>query len=152
MLFRSCDRHNEQYYPRFKKWCDEYFWIKHRNESRGVGGIFYDYINTGDWEADFAFTQSVGKTFLDIYPKLVRRHMFEKWTPEQREWQLVKRGRYVEFNLLYDRGTRFGLMTGGNTVRSRELKSSISRPATGTRPVELVEAEKFFPVALPASK
>lgn len=110
----TCDQFDSAYYPKFKQWCDEYFFLKHRNEPRGVGGIFYDYVHTDDWQKDFAFTQGVGKTFASIYPEIVRRHMREPWTQQQREWQLQKRGRYVEFNLLYDRGTKFGLMTGGN--------------------------------------
>jgi coproporphyrinogen III oxidase len=112
-LKAACDRHDADYYPRFKKWCDEYFFLKHRNEARGVGGIFYDYLE-GDWERDFAFTREVGTAFLDIYPRLVRRRMAEPWSAEERAHQLKRRGRYVEFNLLHDRGTRFGLMTGGN--------------------------------------
>jgi len=111
----ACDKHDPEYYPKFKTWCDEYFFLKHRNEPRGIGGIFYDYINTDNWKKDFAFTQDVGKTFLNIYPQIIRNHLNETWTPDQRAHQLEKRGRYVEFNLLYDRGTRFGLETGGNT-------------------------------------
>ena len=110
----SCDKASPEYYDKFKKWCDEYFFIKHRGVSRGVGGIFYDYLDSGNFENDFEFTKNVGRAFHEIFPKLVRRHMFKKWTDEQREHQLRKRGLYTEFNLLYDRGTRFGLMTGGN--------------------------------------
>jgi coproporphyrinogen III oxidase len=112
-LRAACDRHDPSYYDRFKQWCDEYFFIKHRDEPRGVGGIFYDYLEN-DWARDFAFTREVGSAFLEIYPRLVRRHMFESWTAEQRRHQQVRRGRYVEFNLIYDRGTLFGLRTGGN--------------------------------------
>jgi coproporphyrinogen III oxidase len=119
MLFHAalkdaCDRFDAAWYPKYKKECDEYFFLPHRNEPRGVGGIFYDRHNSGDFERDFGFTKAVGEAFLDAYPKIARHRMDEPWTDDDRRQQLVRRGRYVEFNLLYDRGTMFGLKTGGN--------------------------------------
>ena len=113
-LKKTCSNHNKKYYPKFKKWCDEYFFLKHRNEPRGAGGIFFDYLNTNNWENDFNFVKEVGKCFLNTYPEIVKNKVSKKWSMSDREKLLIKRSRYAEFNLLYDRGTKFGLKTGGN--------------------------------------
>ena len=110
----ACDRHDPGYYATFKAWCDRYFYLPHRQEPRGAGGIFFDHHFSGNAEADFAFTRDVGEAFLDAYPRIIRRRMGQDWTAADREHQLVRRGRYVEFNLIHDRGTLFGLKTGGN--------------------------------------
>jgi len=113
-LKKMCGKHSNKYYPKYKKWCDKYFYLPHRKESRGIGGIFFDY-KMDDWSKDFLFIKDVGNTFIYIVKTIVRRKMFKKWNKKEKEIQLLKRGRYVEFNLLYDRGTKFGLNSGGNS-------------------------------------
>ena len=109
-----CNKHNKNYYPKYKKWCDNYFYLPHRKETRGIGGIFFDYKRS-NWKKDFNFVKDVGLCFLDCAKNIIRKKMYKKWNKKEKEKQLIKRGRYVEFNLLYDRGTKFGLSTGGNT-------------------------------------
>ena len=109
-----CDKHDNDYYPKFKKWCDEYFFIKHRNEPRGVGGIFFDYLNEGDSLSEFQFVKDVGLFFHDYVDNILKKNKDKTWDDNDKKKQFIKRGRYVEFNLLYDRGTKFGLETGGN--------------------------------------
>ena len=114
-LKSMCDRHDKSYYPQYKKWCDEYFYLKHRKEPRGIGGIFFDYLNNDNFENDFLFVREVGSFFHTYVDKIITLNKDKNWTNKDRELQLIKRGRYIEFNLLYDRGTKFGLETGGNT-------------------------------------
>lgn len=109
-----CEKYQKGCYQKFKKWCDDYFFLPHRNEHRGLGGIFYDYLNSGDWNLDFQFTKNVGETFLETYKKIVEQSVEMKWTESEVKIQNLRRSRYVEFNLLYDRGTKFGLLTNGN--------------------------------------
>ncbi len=113
ILKKMCDRHNKNYYKKYKKWCDQYFYLPHRKESRGIGGIFFDYKKS-DFEKDFKFVRDVGVTFQMLFNKIIKRKLNKNWTKDQKEMQYIKRGRYAEFNLLYDRGTKFGLQTGGN--------------------------------------
>ena len=110
-----CDIHDSTYYEKHKKWCDDYFFLKHRNEARGVGGVFFDYINTENFKNDFSYTQAIGKYFSNYVQYIFDKYSKSEWTDKQKKLQMIKRGRYVEFNLLYDRGTKFGLETGGNT-------------------------------------
>jgi coproporphyrinogen III oxidase len=112
-LKKSCDKHNKNYYKKYKKWCDEYFYLPHRNEPRGIGGIFFDY-KKDNWEKDFSFVREVGISFKNLFREIVLKKHKKKWTKKEKEMQHEKRGRYVEFNLLYDKGTKFGLQTGGN--------------------------------------
>ena len=113
ILKKMCDRHNKKYYPKYKKWCDEYFYLPHRKEARGIGGIFFDY-KKDNFEKDFKFVREVGTTFELIFKRIIKKKIKKKWTLRDKEMQYIKRGRYTEFNLLYDRGTKFGLQTGGN--------------------------------------
>ena len=114
-LEKACQNHNKEYYPKFKKNCDEYFYLPHRKEARGEGGIFFDHLNTGQWDKDFSFVKDVGTKTLEAISQIVKKHKDQGWTLEEKEQQLIKRGRYVEFNLIWDRGTLFGLKTGGST-------------------------------------
>ena len=112
-LKKMCNRHNKEYYKKYKKWCDDYFYLPHRKETRGIGGIFFDY-KKNNWQKDFIFVRDLGVTFQKIFNLIINEKYKKKWTAKEKELQYIKRGRYVEFNLLYDRGTKFGLQTGGN--------------------------------------
>jgi len=144
ILKQACDRHDSDFYPRFKKWCDEYFSLKHRGEMRGVGGIFFDYLQ-GDREKNFAFVKDAGNSFVNAYLPIVQRRMKEPYGEHERQYQLYRRGRYVEFNLLYDRGTIFGLETRGRTESILMSLPSLVRwvydfkPAPGSREEKALE-------------
>ena len=112
-LKKTCNNHNKNYYKKYRRWCDEYFYLPHRNETRGIGGIFFDY-KKDNWEKDFAFVRDIGLTFKNIFYTIIKNKLKKKWSKKEKELQYIKRGRYTEFNLLYDRGTKFGLQTGGN--------------------------------------
>jgi coproporphyrinogen III oxidase len=142
-LKKACDAHSPEYYPRFKKWCDEYFYIKHREEARGIGGLFFDYLR-GDAEHYFEFVKSIGDVFLNAYLPIVKKRMNEGWGEKEQAWQALRRGRYVEFNLVYDRGTSFGLETKG---RIESILVSLPpkvewhynvQPQPGSREAELI--------------
>lgn len=123
-----CDRHNSEYYNKFKKWCDDYFYLPHRNEPRGMGGIFFDNMDQ-NLDKNFKFIRDVGNTFLESFPKIINQNISKQWTNKHKKIQLIRRGRYVEFNLLYDRGTAFGLKTGGNVdAIFMSLPPSVSWP------------------------
>lgn len=114
LLEKMCNKFNKSYYAEYKKWCDDYFYLPHRNEARGIGGIFFDYLHTDDWGKDFEFVQEVGKFFHDYSISTIKKFKNKSWSEQEKDTQLIKRSRYAEFNLLHDRGTRFGLETGGN--------------------------------------
>ena len=150
-LKTACDKHNHAYYTRFKKWCDEYFYIKHRGESRGIGGVFFDNLSGAterEREENFAFVEDIGRAFLPAYVPIIERHKGEAFTEEERRWQLLRRGRYVEFNLVYDRGTRFGLETNGRIESILMSLPTLARweydmhPAPGSPEAKLVEVLK----------
>lgn len=140
----ACDKHDENYHPKFKKWCDEYFFIKHRNEARGIGGIFFDYLK-GNFEQIFSFVQTCGNSFLDAYVPIVERRKHDQWGDQEKNWQLLRRGRYAEFNLVYDRGTLFGLETQGRVESILMSLPPLARwdyniqPKQGSREAQLIE-------------
>jgi len=143
-LKAACDRYDGDYYRRFKDWCDDYFYLKHRGEMRGVGGIFFDDLNDG-WDQTFGFTQAVGDAFLDAFSPIAERRRDREYGDHERQWQLIRRGRYVEFNLVYDRGTLFGLQSGGRTESILMSMPPLAswrydyQPESGTPEAELVE-------------